>query len=605
MSTDSISPLRQRMIEDMNARKLCAGTQKGHIRSCRRFTAFLKRSPDTATAEDIRLFQLHLAETGMSICNRNRIMTGLRFLFRVTLRRLDLAAAIYHIREPQKIPLVMSPDETRRLLAVASSLKVRMLLSLGYGCGLRAGEVVRLKVKHIDSAQKIIRIEQSKGRKDRNVMLSAGTIDLLRQWWKVRPSRCDAGMPVAERWLFPGTKLGKPMTTRQLNRLFHEATDSPVLVVDPGMHTGTIWRADTDAGARWAVTGSQDKTVRVWSLTDGELLQTIRLPAGPGYVGQAFAVAIDPHGDLIAAGGWTRWTDDDRQQQIYLFDRASGALVSWIEGLPSLTNHLAFSPDGERLAASLGSVRGLRVYSRTQHWAESGRDTGYGGQSYWAAFAPDGRLATTALDGRVRLYASDSEGDLKPTVVIAAPSGRQPYSIAFNHDGTRLAVGYANSTAVDLLDGYTLAQLPGPDRHGIDEGDLSTVAWSRDGQSLFAAGAYGPIGSRPVIAWSDRGTGVRREMAAGHDTVNSLVPLPDNNLLVASADPWLARLRGDGSASWMRAGSKADFRDQYDKLRVSIDGIRIDFGFEQFGKARHASIFQRARSRSIRPPTAA
>src|SRR6266508_2719715 len=166
MSTEAISPLRQRMIEDMNARKLGAGTQIGHIRSCKRFAAFLKRSPDTATAEDIRLFQLHLAETGTSICNRNRIMTGLRFLFRVTLRRLDLAAEIYHIKEPQKIPLVMSADETRRLLAVASSLKARILLSLGYGCGLRAGEVVRLKVKHIDSAQ-IIRIEQSKGRKDR------------------------------------------------------------------------------------------------------------------------------------------------------------------------------------------------------------------------------------------------------------------------------------------------------------------------------------------------------------------------------------------------------------------------------------------------------
>jgi hypothetical protein len=129
MSIDAISPLRQRMIEDMNARKLCAGTQTGHIRSCKRFAAFLKRSPDTATLEDIRLFQLHLAETGVSICNRNRIMTGLRFLFRVTLRRLDLAAEIYHIREPQKIPLVMSPDETKRLLAVASSLKARILLS--------------------------------------------------------------------------------------------------------------------------------------------------------------------------------------------------------------------------------------------------------------------------------------------------------------------------------------------------------------------------------------------------------------------------------------------------------------------------------------------
>src|SRR5471032_1688081 len=198
MSTDTVSPLRQRMIEDMNARKLGAGTHKGHIRSCKRFAAFLKRSPDTATAEDIRLFQLHLAETDVSICNRNRTMTGLRFLFRVTLRRLDLAAEIYNLREPQKIPLVISQDETRRLLAVASSLKVRVLLSLGYGCGLRAGEVVRLKVKHIDRAQNIIRVEQSKGRKDRNVMLSPAMLALLRAWWKARPTRWDAGVPPEE-----------------------------------------------------------------------------------------------------------------------------------------------------------------------------------------------------------------------------------------------------------------------------------------------------------------------------------------------------------------------------------------------------------------------
>src|ERR1700747_2662197 len=163
MTTEAITPLRQRMIEDMNSRKLCAHTQRGHIYSCKRFTAFLKRSPDTATCEDIRLFQLHLAETGISICNRNRIMTGVRFLFRVTLRRLDLAAEIYHLREPEKISLVTSPDETRRLLAVASNLKVRTLLSLGYGCGLRAGEVGRVKGQHIVKAPQILRVEQSKG----------------------------------------------------------------------------------------------------------------------------------------------------------------------------------------------------------------------------------------------------------------------------------------------------------------------------------------------------------------------------------------------------------------------------------------------------------
>src|SRR3954469_21015865 len=127
----------------MNSRKLGMHTQRSHIYSCKRLAAFLKRSPETATCEDLRLFQLHLADTGMSICNRNRIMTGVRFLFRVTLRRLDLAAEIYHLREPQKIPQVISPDEARRLLAVADSLKARVMLSLCYGCGLRAGEVVR------------------------------------------------------------------------------------------------------------------------------------------------------------------------------------------------------------------------------------------------------------------------------------------------------------------------------------------------------------------------------------------------------------------------------------------------------------------------------
>ena len=238
MTTEAITPLRHRMIEDMTARKLGSHSQRSHIYSCKRLAAFLKRSPDTATLEDLRQFQLHLAETGMSICNRNRIMTGVRFLFRVTLRRLEHAAEIYHLREPEKLPLVMSTDEIRRLLAVAGTLKTRVLLSLGYGCGLRASEIVRLKVKHIDSAQNIIRIEQSKGRKDRNVMLSNEMLGLLRQWWKARSARRDAGIPLPERWLFPSRKsAGKPITTRHLNRLFHEAADAAGIKKSVTVHT--------------------------------------------------------------------------------------------------------------------------------------------------------------------------------------------------------------------------------------------------------------------------------------------------------------------------------------------------------------------------------
>src|SRR5258708_2904727 len=204
MSTDAATPLRQRMIEDMNARKLGAHSQRSHISSCKRFAAWLKRSPDTATPDDVRGFQLHLIESGASICNRNRIMTGVRFLFRVTLRRHDLAAEVGHIREPERLPPVLSPEEVKRVLTMATSLKARAMLTLAYGCGLRAGEVVRLRAGDIDSEQKIIRIVQSKGRKDRHVMLPAEVLELLRQWWKVRPSRHDAGVAPEQRWLFPG-----------------------------------------------------------------------------------------------------------------------------------------------------------------------------------------------------------------------------------------------------------------------------------------------------------------------------------------------------------------------------------------------------------------
>lgn len=237
MSTSNITSLRQRMIEDMQGRQLSAATQRSHIHSCKRLATFLKRSPDTATVDDIRRFQHHLSKAGLSICNRNRVMTGVKFLVRVTLRRLDLANEIYHLREPQKIPLVMSQDEAKRLLLMAKNLKVRVLLSLSYGCGLRAGEVVRLKAGDIDSAQSIIRVVQAKGRKDRNVMLSMDLLKQLRQWWKVRPTRYDAGIVPSERWLFPGRGPGRHLSTRQFNRIFHEAADAAGIIKPVTLHS--------------------------------------------------------------------------------------------------------------------------------------------------------------------------------------------------------------------------------------------------------------------------------------------------------------------------------------------------------------------------------
>ncbi len=224
MSWPPVSPLRQRMIDDIRARKLGRHSLRSHIHSCKRFAAFLKRSPETATADDVRRFQLTLIEEeGLTICNRNRIMTGVKFLLRVTMRRHDLAAEIYHLKEPQKVPVVLSPDEVKRILLMAPSLKARTMLTISYGCGLRAGEVTQLTVGDIDSAQYIIRVVQGKGRKDRNVMLPPDVLALLREWWRERSALDDAGMPPAERWIFPSHGRRKPITPRQFSRLFGEA----------------------------------------------------------------------------------------------------------------------------------------------------------------------------------------------------------------------------------------------------------------------------------------------------------------------------------------------------------------------------------------------
>ncbi|MEQ1614742.1 MAG: tyrosine-type recombinase/integrase [Hyphomicrobiaceae bacterium] len=231
------SPLRLRMIEDMTARNLGPASQRGNIHACKLFASFLGRSPETATPDDVRNFQRYLIDCGKSIHHRNRIMTGVKFLFRVTLRRHDLVAEIYHIREPQKIAEVLAPAEIERILANAPSFKARVMLNIGYGCGLRGGEVSRLRVCDIDSAQGIIRVVQSKGKKDRNVMLPAEVLSLLRQWWRERPSNYDTGLAPAERWIFPGNRRGKPISPRQFHRLLQDATATACIKKRVTLHT--------------------------------------------------------------------------------------------------------------------------------------------------------------------------------------------------------------------------------------------------------------------------------------------------------------------------------------------------------------------------------
>src|ERR1700712_3007707 len=207
--SEAVSPLRRRMIEDMTIRQFGGKTKSDYIRQVHEFAVFLGRSPDRAEPEDLRRYQVHMASLGASYARMNLAATALRFFFHTTLGRTGFGDRMARIPSPERLPVVLSPEEVALLLAHAPSLKYRAALSVAYGCGLRVSEIANLKVADIDSARMLIRVEQGKGRKDRFVMLSPDLLDLLRQWWRVKRPRG---------WLFPAQQPAQPITTRQLNR---------------------------------------------------------------------------------------------------------------------------------------------------------------------------------------------------------------------------------------------------------------------------------------------------------------------------------------------------------------------------------------------------
>jgi integrase/recombinase XerD len=214
MTDQAMTPLRRRMIEDMTVRNFVEKTQKDYIRHVKNLTMFLGRSPETATAEDLRRYQLHLTDSGVRPPTINGAVSALRFFFSITLDRPDVTKLLTFVAEPRKIPLVLSPEEVTRFLEAAPGPKYKAALSAAYGAGLRVSEVVALKVSDIDSRRMLLRIEQGKGRKDRFAMLSPQLLELLRDWWRIaRP----------QVWLFPGQNPVNHLTTRQLNRAVHAA----------------------------------------------------------------------------------------------------------------------------------------------------------------------------------------------------------------------------------------------------------------------------------------------------------------------------------------------------------------------------------------------
>jgi WD40 repeat protein len=383
---------------------------------------------------------------------------------------------------------------------------------------------------------------------------------MLRRFWKTLFCLCLA-LP----WLRP-----------EYSARAAEPSSEPILRIETGMHTAVIRRIDVDAASRFLVTASEDKTARVWDLRDGRLLQTLRPPIGAGNQGKLFAVAISPDGATVACGGWTSVTGTE--ETIYLFERASGRLLRRIAGLPNEVLQLAYAPDGRTLAATLGG-NGVRLF-RVADGALIGEDRNYGDRSFGASWSGDGRLAVTCWDGFVRLY----DSNLRLLAKARAPGGARPYGIAFSPDGTRLALDYDDTMRVDVLSASDLAPLYAPDTHDVTNGGFFGIAWSPDGQRLFAGGRFQKDGM-VIRRWEEGGRGAAQDLPAAQNSIMDLKPLRDGGIAWGAQDPAWGVLEADGTRGAGQSPAIADHRALLEHFRLAEDAGSLNFGYQTHGRS--------------------
>ena len=359
----------------------------------------------------------------------------------------------------------------------------------------------------------------------------------------------------------------------------------PILRIDPGMHTAPIRRIGVDAACTLLATASEDKTVRLWRLPEGRLLRTLHSPIGAGHAGKVNAVAVAPDGTWIAAGIDAR-DASLRGDVVYIFQGSSGVIVARLGPVTGgRISHLAVSADGRYLAATLQAGHGLRVWKRIgpnpANWRLVAEDKDYGGAaSYGAAFDRTGVLYTVAFDGKLRRYRRGYRA--RPTLVVTR-GGKQPYSVATHPTGKGVAVGYNDTTAVEVYDGTTLARRFRADTEVFTHGNLFVVSWSADGARLYAGGMFSSDGRFRVLSWEQTRRGTTRELDGPSNTVTHLVPCGEG-VALGAGDPAFGLLAVNRRV-WQNA-VQADFRGQREEksLSVASDGRRVRFGLEEWGR---------------------
>jgi WD40 repeat protein len=354
----------------------------------------------------------------------------------------------------------------------------------------------------------------------------------------------------------------------------------PILRIEPGEHTAVIKHIAADKTGRWLVTASTDKSARVWDMSDGHLVTTLRIPIGSGKEGMLYSVAVSPDGQTIALGGWSYFGPPAEGVSVYLFDRVSGRVLRRMSGLNNSVSSLAFSPDGRFLVATLDGRFGVRIFSvATGEIFVEDRD--YGASSYSADFSSDGRLVTTCDDGFLRLYKLDGD---RPRLLEkkAAPGGAKPLDARFSPDGSLIAVGFYDTPAINVVSGQDLSLSYWPNTKGANY-NLGAVAWSQDGQWLYAAGAADHDNQFYIRRWSNAGKGTFEDWPVAKNTIFSLAPLADGRVAFGGAGPTWGVVNKQGTLQNFHAPVLADFRGNM--IRLSPDGSKVRFAYEKGGKS--------------------
>jgi len=362
-------------------------------------------------------------------------------------------------------------------------------------------------------------------------------------------------------------------------------TNQPFLRLNTEMHTSMIRRVSADAKGTIVLTCSDDKTAKLWDNANGKLIRTFRTPIQAGNEGMLYACALTPDGKMALLGGYTGTTWNNN---IYIYSTATGEMIQRLTGLESLIVDLEVSVNGKYLAVALNKGNGVRIFE----WSESkgtfdafAKLDGYGSDCYNLCFDNAGRLATICIDGYLRLY----DNQFKKTGEVKT-GGKNPISLAFSPDGSKIAVGFNNSAAIEVYDGWNLKLLYKPDVSKAENrfNNFSVVSFSADGSFLFGGGYYHVYDKdsvlwAPVRRWENAGKGGFVDFNAGQSSVNDIKPLPDNSIVFCSSRPDFGRMKADGTIVYYKLSDINSYSSEDEKnLKINKPGDEI--GITPVGK---------------------